>query len=216
MKSYKLSGFAAVLLAGTAFASLPAMSQENTQPQQPIPPQQSVQGETATTPSEGSTGAAATQDQSTGETSAGAAAGETTTPSEGSTGAAATQEPNAGETNTGESGSVAGEAPAQPENEGQAATTSPSGETTAAINITDEQKTEIRNVIVESDAEPVDVDIDVSVGVSVPDSVELHPLPARIVQIVPEYEGYMYFVLADGRIVIVDPDSHDIVYIIVA
>ncbi|TIU54111.1 MAG: DUF1236 domain-containing protein, partial [Mesorhizobium sp.] len=39
-------------------------------------------------------------------------------------------------------------------------------------------------------------------------------LPARIVKIVPAYEYYEYFVLADGRIVIVDPDTYKIVLIL--
>jgi hypothetical protein len=43
---------------------------------------------------------------------------------------------------------------------------------------------------------------------------KLQPLPRRIVQIVPAYEGYLYFVLADGRIVIVDPSSLQVVVII--
>ena len=43
---------------------------------------------------------------------------------------------------------------------------------------------------------------------------QLHRLPARIVKIVPAYESYEYFVLADGRIVIVDPDTLKIVLIL--
>jgi hypothetical protein len=31
---------------------------------------------------------------------------------------------------------------------------------------------------------------------------------------VPAYEDYMFFVLADGRIIIVDPDTYQIVYIL--
>jgi hypothetical protein len=36
------------------------------------------------------------------------------------------------------------------------------------------------------------------------------------VKIVPQYEGYRFFILADGRIIIVDPDTLEIVYIIEA
>jgi hypothetical protein len=42
----------------------------------------------------------------------------------------------------------------------------------------------------------------------------LQRLPPRIIKLVPRYEGYRYFVLADGRIVIVDPDALEIVVII--
>ncbi|TPN42882.1 DUF1236 domain-containing protein, partial [Mesorhizobium sp. B1-1-7] len=88
---------------------------------------------------------------------------------------------------------------------------------TASINnVTVEQKTQITQVIKETKVEPVaNVDFDVSVGVEVPrHKVRLHRLPARIVKIVPAYESYEYFVLADGRIVIVDPDTYKIVLIL--
>ncbi|TGU38651.1 DUF1236 domain-containing protein, partial [bacterium M00.F.Ca.ET.152.01.1.1] len=71
-------------------------------------------------------------------------------------------------------------------------------------------------IIHETKVEPVrDVSFDISVGVEVPrHKVRLHRLPARIVKIVPAYESYDYFVLADGRIVIVDPDTYKIVLIL--
>ena len=97
----------------------------------------------------------------------------------------------------------------------QAATDKPSNETTGSINFSAEQRTEVRNILVQNKVEPVDVDINVDVGVAVPTTVELHPLPPRIVEIVPAYRGYQYFVLADGRIIIVDPSSHEVVYILV-
>jgi hypothetical protein len=91
----------------------------------------------------------------------------------------------------------------------------PSNETTGSVNVTAEQKTEIKQVITETKAEPVrDVNFEVNVGVAVPRTIELQPLPPRIVKLVPRYEGYRYLLLADGRIVIVDPDSLEIVVII--
>ena len=47
-----------------------------------------------------------------------------------------------------------------------------------------------------------------------PQTIELYPLPPRVVEIVPVYDDYRYFILADGRIVIVEPDTLLIVYII--
>jgi hypothetical protein len=83
------------------------------------------------------------------------------------------------------------------------------------VKVTSEQKTEIRQVIKTQDVQPVEhVTFDVDVGVAIPHTIHLHRLPPRIVKIVPEYESYEYFVLADGRIVIVDPDTYEIVYII--
>lgn len=98
----------------------------------------------------------------------------------------------------------------------EAARSEPSNETTASIDITTEQRTELRNVIVEVTAEPVDLDIEVYVGVVVPKAVQLRPLPARIIEIVPAYRSYEYFVLADGRIIIVEPDTLTVVYVIAA
>jgi len=44
---------------------------------------------------------------------------------------------------------------------------------------------------------------------------QLYVLPSDIVSIVPEYEGYRYFVYED-EIVIVDPDTLEIVAVIPA
>ncbi|MGX7877433.1 DUF1236 domain-containing protein [Mesorhizobium sp. ORM6] len=90
------------------------------------------------------------------------------------------------------------------------------GSTASISNVTVEQKTQITQVIKETTVEPVsNVDFDISVGVEVPrHKIQLHPLRARIVKIVPAYESYEYFVLADGRNVIVDPDTLKIVLIL--
>lgn len=89
-------------------------------------------------------------------------------------------------------------------------------DTTTNVNISVEQKTEIREVVKEVRVEPVrEVDFTVSVGTSIPRKFTLEPLPQRIVEIVPQYAGYRFFILADGRIVIVDPAAYTIVYIIV-
>jgi len=92
----------------------------------------------------------------------------------------------------------------------------PDKNSTASINnVTVEQKTRITQVFREVKVEPVaSVDFDVSVGVRIPHKVRLHRLPPRIVEIIPDYESYEYFELADGRIVIVDPDSLQIVLIL--
>jgi hypothetical protein len=91
-----------------------------------------------------------------------------------------------------------------------------SKETTASVNINTEQQTEIRNVIVERSTKPADIDVDVSIGTAVPRTVVLEPLPPRVIEIVPQYQGYQYFVLADGRIIIVDPNSFEVVYVLSA
>ncbi|WP_160147359.1 DUF1236 domain-containing protein [Methylopila sp. Yamaguchi] len=60
------------------------------------------------------------------------------------------------------------------------------------------------------------IGVDLRVGVSVPRTVTIERLPPRIVEIVPEYADYSYFVLDDGTIVIVDPATYDVVYVIEA
>ena len=51
------------------------------------------------------------------------------------------------------------------------------------------------------------IKVSLNVGVVIPSTIELRPLPATIVKVVPEYEGYLFFVLDDGTIVIVEPGT---------
>jgi len=89
------------------------------------------------------------------------------------------------------------------------------GSTNASADITEEQRTEIRSSFREHHVKPVaHVDFDINIGVAVPSSIVLHPIPAPIVEIVPAYRGYEYFELADGTIIIVDPGTHAIVYVL--
>ncbi|QFY62978.1 DUF1236 domain-containing protein (plasmid) [Rhizobium grahamii] len=96
-------------------------------------------------------------------------------------------------------------------------TTKQTSNNTMNVNITVEQRTEIRQVVKEVHVQPVrEVSFAVSVGTRIPKKVRLERLPPRIVKIVPEYEGYEFFILADGRIIIVDPSALTIVYIVTA
>lgn len=83
-----------------------------------------------------------------------------------------------------------------------------------SVDITPDQQTEIRTIITEEDVDPIEVDFDITLGTVVPSTVVLLPLPPRIVTILPQFEGFLFFMLADGRIVIVDPDTLEIVLII--
>jgi hypothetical protein len=158
--------------------------------QQPAPGQQDQQtGETEQQPAPGQ------QEQQTGETE---------------------QQPAPGQQDQQTGESEQQPAPGQQEQQtGEADAQKPSTETTGSIDINTEQRTEITQVIREEKVEPVDVDFDVNVGVAVPRTVTLRPLPPRVIEIVPAYRDYEYFVLADGRIVIVEPDTLKIVYILV-
>ena len=49
------------------------------------------------------------------------------------------------------------------------------------------------------------------VGVRVPRTIRFYRLPPDIVEFVPEYRGYLYFLTEDGLVVIVDPFTFEIV-----
>jgi hypothetical protein len=77
-----------------------------------------------------------------------------------------------------------------------------------------EKRTQIVSAIKsEKIQETTNVNFNISVGAMVPASVHFHPLPARIVEIYPEWRGYDV-VLVHGRYIIVRPQTHEIVYII--
>ncbi|WP_216331657.1 DUF1236 domain-containing protein [Rhizobium sp. X9] len=82
------------------------------------------------------------------------------------------------------------------------------------VDVTIEQRTEIRNVIIENKVEPVRPIFSIFVGTAVPRTVRLHRLPARVIQIVPQYRNYEYIVLADERIVVIDRATYEIVYVL--
>jgi hypothetical protein len=79
----------------------------------------------------------------------------------------------------------------------------------------EEQRTELRRAFRENrtEASP-NINFSVDVGARVPREVRLHRLPPRIVEIVPDYSGFEYFVLPDDRIAIVDPETLEVVAVI--
>ena len=77
-----------------------------------------------------------------------------------------------------------------------------------------EKRTQIVSTIrSEKIQETTNVNFNISVGAVVPTSVRFHPLPPRIVEIYPEWRGYVV-ILVSGRYIIVRPQTHEIVYII--
>lgn len=94
-------------------------------------------------------------------------------------------------------------------------TTTTGRQSNTQVQVSVEQQTQIRQAVKEVHVAPVrETDFTVSVGTRIPRKIELRPLPPRILEIVPQYKSYRFFVLADGRIVIVDPSTFEIVYII--
>jgi len=86
--------------------------------------------------------------------------------------------------------------------------------TRVSASLRTEQKTRLSEAVTKLDAKPVtNVNFSISVGTAVPGSVSLRPVPRTIVSIVPQYEGYNYFLVRD-EVVIVEPRTHKIVDVI--
>jgi hypothetical protein len=83
------------------------------------------------------------------------------------------------------------------------------------VNINDTQRTRIASVIRSSNVRPINVNFRIATGVVVPRSVVLHPVSSSIVEIVPEYRGYSYFV-TNEQIVIVEPRKKTIIAVLPA
>lgn len=86
--------------------------------------------------------------------------------------------------------------------------------TQVSASLDSKKKTELHAAFARIDAKPVThVNFSVSVGTAVPRTLELRPVPTTIVEIVPQYRGYDFFLVRD-EIVIVEPRSHRIVDVI--
>lgn len=85
-----------------------------------------------------------------------------------------------------------------------------------SVNLSQTQRTKIETIVGKSSAARVShVNFDVSVGVKIPSDVHLEVLPTEVVEIVPQFRGYDYIIVGDN-ILIIDPDSLEIVDIIAA
>ena len=114
---------------------------------------------------------------------------------------------------------------AAPQKEGQKATPQREGATQegrtggAGAELSTEQRTEVRQTILQSGNVPrvsrSEVNINISVGTVVPRSVRLVSIPERIVIIRPAWRGFLYFVVED-EIIVVEPGSLKIVAVISA
>ena len=58
------------------------------------------------------------------------------------------------------------------------------------------------------------VAFDPTIGTAVPETVVLAPVPPEIIAVSPETEGYEYFTLPDGKIVLVHPEERVVATII--
>jgi hypothetical protein len=86
----------------------------------------------------------------------------------------------------------------------------------ASVQLSQTQRTKIQAVIGHSSAARVtNVNFNVEVGVAIPRTVHVEVLPQDIVEIVPQFEGFDYIIVGDN-ILIIDPDTLEIVDIIPA
>jgi hypothetical protein len=94
--------------------------------------------------------------------------------------------------------------------------TTTTGQAGAGAKLSTEQRTQITSAIKETRVQPVtNVNFSVSVGTRVPRDVTFHTLPPRVVTIYPEWRSYKY-ILVKEQIVIVDPDTYEIVAVLEA
>jgi hypothetical protein len=91
----------------------------------------------------------------------------------------------------------------------------PSG--SANVQLTQEQRTKIKDVVVRDRnvARADNVNFNIRVGAPVPRTVHVAELPPEVVNIVPEYRGFDYVVVGD-QLLIIDPHTLEIVAILPA
>ncbi|UGA46547.1 DUF1236 domain-containing protein [Bradyrhizobium quebecense] len=93
-------------------------------------------------------------------------------------------------------------------------TTTGNAATSATAAPPAEKRTQISTAIrSEHVTETTNVNFNVAVGTRVPADVHFYPVPERVVTIYPQWRGYE-FILVHGRYIIVQPETHEIVYII--
>ena len=88
----------------------------------------------------------------------------------------------------------------------------------ASVQLSQEQRTKIKGVIVRDRnvARVNSATFSVSVGAKVPRDVHVAVLPPEVVTIVPEYRGFEYVMVGDQLLLIIDPDTLEIVAILPA
>jgi len=100
---------------------------------------------------------------------------------------------------------------AQPSNNQTNTAQSRSSNVSVSANLNNSQRTRVGESIARLNVAPVNnVNFSLSVGTVVPRDVRFQPLPADVVEIMPQYRGYDFFVVRED-IVIVEPSTHKIV-----
>jgi Protein of unknown function (DUF1236) len=86
------------------------------------------------------------------------------------------------------------------------------GDTSVQLN--EQQRSEIRRTVINGAPRAGHLDFDLAVGTVIPrNRIEIVPVPEALVQIEPEWRGFLYFVYED-EVVIVNPDDMRIVAVV--
>jgi hypothetical protein len=92
------------------------------------------------------------------------------------------------------------------------------GESGANVQLSSQQRTQIRQAVIEAHNAPRvgHVDFDVRVGTVIPRGrIQAIPVPETLVRIEPRWRGYLYFVYSD-EVVVVNPRGMTIVAVLPA
>ena len=81
-------------------------------------------------------------------------------------------------------------------------------------SITTEQRTRITTTIRQSNVRPVtNLNVNIRVGAAIPRTVTLNPLPSAVIEVYPDWRGYR-FILVGNDILVIDPDTYEIVAVL--
>ena len=85
------------------------------------------------------------------------------------------------------------------------------------VSLSTEQRTKIRTTVLQQSNAPrvSKVDFTVSIGTKVPRTVRHAPLPMTVVEVYPQWRGFLYFIVGD-EIVVVEPSTMEIVAVLQA
>ena len=83
----------------------------------------------------------------------------------------------------------------------------------ATVTIAPDHEKVIKDYVVHEHVRPINVDENIAVGATIPENVELQPVPEQIYTTAPEVRKYRYFYWKD-RVVFVDPDSRRVVDVV--
>lgn len=101
-------------------------------------------------------------------------------------------------------------------NAGERNASKATGSRGAAVQLSQTQRSKIQAIVGHGHAPRVtNVTFNVEVGVTVPRTVRVEVVPEDIVAVVPQFEGFDYIIVGDN-ILIIDPDTLEIVDIIAA